>query len=98
MSFSPWPWLRTPHTLLDKCFCKFTKLRKAISRREQDLGFTPTPRWWRPHPKVVLTDLDYTDDISLLSDNVDQAQELLNRVELECAKVGLRLNLRVYII
>ena len=27
-----------------------------------------------------------------LSDNVDHAQELLNRVELECAKVGLRLN------
>ena len=41
---------------------------------------------------MVLTDLDYADDISLLSDNVEQAQELLHRVELECAKVGLRLN------
>ncbi|KAJ4939860.1 hypothetical protein JOQ06_029296 [Pogonophryne albipinna] len=43
-------------------------LSKAISGREQDLGFTLTPR------------------------SAGQAQELLNRVELECAKVGLRLN------
>ncbi|KAJ4926510.1 hypothetical protein JOQ06_025568 [Pogonophryne albipinna] len=67
-------------------------LRKAISGREQDLGFTLTPRRLRQYPTVVLTDLDYADDISLLSDSVEQAQELLNRVELECAKVGLRLN------
>ena len=39
--------------------------------------------------RVVLT-LDYADDISLLSDNMQQAQELLTRVEAECAKVGLR--------
>nr|XP_008303217.1 PREDICTED: uncharacterized protein LOC103374843 [Stegastes partitus] len=67
-------------------------LRKAISGREQDLGFMLIPRKSRRHPAVVLTDLDYADDISLLSDNVEQAQERLNRVELECAKVGLRLN------
>ncbi|KAJ4946992.1 hypothetical protein JOQ06_009034 [Pogonophryne albipinna] len=67
-------------------------LRKAISGREQDLCFTLTPRRSRRHPTVVLTDLDYADDISLLSDSVEQAQELLNRVESECAKVGLRLN------
>ncbi|KAJ4929966.1 hypothetical protein JOQ06_018982 [Pogonophryne albipinna] len=67
-------------------------LRKAINGREQDLGFTLTPRRSRRHPTVVLTDLDYVDDISLLSDSVEQAKELLNRVESECAKVGLRLN------
>ena len=67
-------------------------LRKAISRREQDLGLTPTPRRSRRHPAVVLTDLDYADDISLLSNHMEQAQELLSRVESECAKVGLRLN------
>ena len=67
-------------------------MRKAIGGQEQDLGFTLTPRRSRRHPTVVLTDLDYADDISLLSDSVEQAQELLNRVELECSKVGLRLN------
>ena len=41
---------------------------------------------------VVLTDLDYADDICLVSKEVDRAQELLNRVETECAKVGQGLN------
>ena len=39
-----------------------------------------------------MTDLDYAGDISLLSNHMEQAQELLSRVESECAKVGLRLN------
>uniref|UniRef100_A0A3B1IYM6 Reverse transcriptase domain-containing protein n=1 Tax=Astyanax mexicanus TaxID=7994 RepID=A0A3B1IYM6_ASTMX len=67
-------------------------LRKAINGREQELGFTLSPRKSSRYPAVVLTDLDFADDISLLSDNVEQAQILLSRVELECAKVGLRLN------
>ena len=67
-------------------------LRKAINGRELELGFTLTPRRSRGHPASVLTDLDYADDISLLSNNTEQAQELLSRVESECAKVGLRLN------
>ena len=67
-------------------------LSKAINGREQDVGFTLKPRKSSQHPKVVLTDLDFVDDISLLSDNMQQAQELLTRVESECAKVGLRIN------
>ena len=67
-------------------------LRKAISGREEELGFTLTHRQSRRHPAVVLTDLDYADDICLVSKEVEQAQELLTRVEAECAKVGLRLN------
>lgn len=63
-------------------------LRKAIRGREQELCFMLTPRRSRRHP----ANLDYADDISLLSDSIKQAQELLSRVELECAKVGLRLN------
>lgn len=44
------------------------------------------------HPAAVLTDLNYADGISQLSIHMGQAQELLSRVEAECAKVGLRLN------
>ena len=44
------------------------------------------------HPKVVLADLDFADDIALLSDEIAQAQELLLTVEKECKKVGLVLN------
>ena len=63
-------------------------LRKAINGREQDLGLTLTPRRSRRPPAVVLTDLDYAHDISLLSNHMEQAQELLSRVESECAKVS----------
>ena len=67
-------------------------LRQAIEGKEQELGFTIMPRKSTRHPAKTLTDLDYADDICLLSDNVQQAQALLNRVELECVEVGLRLN------
>lgn len=67
-------------------------LRKAIAGREEGLGFTLKPRRSSRHPAVMLTDLDYADDIALISRQVEQAQELLSRVEEKCAKVGLGLN------
>ena len=39
-----------------------------------------------------MADLDFADDIALLSDAIDQAQQLLLKVESECKKVGLGLN------
>ena len=56
-------------------------LRKAISGKEEELGFTIQPRKSRRHPKQVLTDLDFADNISLLSDEIDQAQTLLSNVQ-----------------
>ena len=67
-------------------------MRKAMDGNEEDLGFTITPRKSRRHPKEVMADLDFADDIALLSDAIDQAQQLLLKVELECKKVGLGLN------
>jgi len=43
-------------------------------------------------PAVTLTDLDFVDDICLLSNEMYQAQHLLARIETECEKVGLELN------
>ena len=40
----------------------------------------------------MITDLEFTDDIALLSDQIKQAQQLLNRVEKECQNVGLCIN------
>ena len=57
--------------------------------KEEELGFTMTPRKSRRHPKKVMVDLEFADNISLLSDNIVKAQELLCRVELECKKVAL---------
>ena len=67
-------------------------MRKAMAGCEEDLGFTLTPRKSRRYPKEVLADLDFADDIALLSDAINQAQQLLYRVETECKKVGLGLN------
>ena len=68
-------------------------MRKAMADgKEDELGFTITPRKSRRHPKEVLADLDFADDIALLSDAIEQAQELLLKVETECSKVGLGLN------
>ena len=60
--------------------------------KEVQLGFTIVPRRSSRHPKEVLADLDFADDIALLSDDIEKAQELLLRVESECNKVGLCLN------
>jgi hypothetical protein len=67
-------------------------LRQATSGMEVELGFTVTPRRSRRVPAVTLTDLDFADDISLLCNQIQQAQQLLLRVETECNKVGLGLN------
>ena len=40
----------------------------------------------------MITDINFTDDIALISNTVEQARELLLSVEKECLKVGLQLN------
>ena len=67
-------------------------LRQATSGMETELGFTITPRKSRRFPAVTITDLDFADDISLLCNQIQHAQQLLLRVESECIKVGLGLN------
>ena len=52
--------------------------------KEEKLGFTITPRRSTRHPKEVLADLDFADDISLLSEDIEKAQEHLLRVETQC--------------
>ena len=41
---------------------------------------------------MTITDFDFADDISLLSDEIQQAQELLLRVEKECNKIRQNIN------
>ena len=66
-------------------------MRKALEGRE-DLGFQLTKRWSRRHPPVTITDLDFADDIALISEEIAEAQEMLNRVETETLRIGLHLN------
>ena len=42
----------------------------------------------------MITDLDFADDIALISNLIEEAQELLISVEKECKHVGLGINAR----
>ena len=54
----------------------------SMDGKDEGLGFTITPEKSSIHPKEVLPDLDFADDVALLSDQLKQAQELLtNRVQ-----------------
>lgn len=67
-------------------------MRRAIGDRAHELGFTLYPRKSRRVHSVNVTDLCFADDIALLVDELQQAQELLQLVETEAAKVGLHVN------
>ena len=67
-------------------------LRMAIDGKEDELGLTLHKRRSSRIPAVSICDLDFADDIALLSNEIEQARELLHQVEIECAKVGLGLN------
>ena len=68
-------------------------MRRAISDRAHELGFTLQPRRSRRVYSVNVTDLCFADDIALLVDELQQAQELLQLLETEAAKVGLHVSL-----
>ena len=67
-------------------------MRKAIEGKEETYGFTMEPQRSRRVKAKTITDLDFADDIALISDLVSEAQELLLAVEKECNNVGLQIN------
>ena len=66
--------------------------RKAIDGREEELGFCLKKCQSRRVGPEVLRDLDFADDIALMSEQIHQAQNLLNNVEVQCGKIGLKIN------
>ena len=67
-------------------------LRKTFLGRESELGFKLQRQRSRRNPAVIVTDLDFADDLALLSEEIEQAQEVLHRLETEAEKVGLYCN------
>jgi hypothetical protein len=61
-------------------------------RRTHDVGLTIHEKKSNRIRKVVISDLDYADDIVLLSDNLDDAQLLLSTVEEVAEQIGLVIN------
>ena len=58
----------------------------AILGREEKLGFQLSKRRRRRTGPSMVTDLDFNDDIALLSEEICQAQSFLNEVRLQQAK------------
>ena len=40
----------------------------------------------------MITDLDFADDVALLSKDINQARSMVTSVKIKCAKIGLRMN------
>ena len=67
-------------------------MRIAIDGQSERLGFTIEKRQSRRVGPKTLTDVDFADDIALLSDGLEEASELLQRVETVAESVGLKIN------
>ena len=57
-----------------------------------DLGFTLTKARSSRYPAQSITDVDYADDLALLSDTVEEATKLLHLVEEAASEIGLYIN------
>ena len=69
-------------------------MRSTIDGREEDLSFTVRPRRSRRIGPFNVTNLDFVDDIALLSNTASQAQEMLDKVEHAALRVGLHMNVK----
>ena len=67
-------------------------LRKALKGKDEELGFQIKRRQSNRVGPEVITNLDFADDIALLSEQTTQAQVMLTRVEQASSEVGLRAN------
>jgi len=64
---------------------------------DESLGIQLTPNKGtrsRPKPGSHITDLDFADDIMLVSDNIKNAQSMLSSIEHHAHLVGLNINLK----
>lgn len=67
-------------------------MRQVYEGNEELLGFQLNRRRSRRHPATYVTDIDFADDLALLTEEVSQAQELIDRLQKEASAVGLECN------
>ena len=67
-------------------------MHQALDGNEERLGLVIEKRRSRRYPQVTLTDLDFADDIALITEEMHQAQEMLLKVKTEARCVGLYTN------
>ena len=67
-------------------------MRQAIGNDALDLGFKLDRKRSRRHNLNVINDTDFADDIALVTEELEQAQDFLHCVQENAAKIGLHLN------
>ena len=67
-------------------------MRKALTRSEEKLGFQLRKRQGRRVPPIIVTDMDFADDIALVYDGIKEAEEIIRIIELSAKCIGLRMN------
>ena len=66
-------------------------LRTSIDKIREN-GFELTKKRSRKYPAKTITDADYTDDIAILANTLNQAKTLLHSLERAAAGIGLHIN------
>ena len=67
-------------------------MRTALLGREDKLGFQLRKRKSRRVPPITITDMDFADDIALVSEGIKEDQEMLTQVEKSAKRVGQSMN------
>ena len=65
-------------------------MRKHTREREEELGFHLQKRQIQRVPPTTVTYVDFADDLAPITEETEQAQEVLKRLEQEAGKVGLQ--------
>ena len=66
-------------------------MRTALKDLDEP-GFTLTPRQSRRHPAKKLSDVEFADDVALISETIKEAQKFLTSLEKAAECVGLHMN------
>ena len=62
-------------------------MRQATDGHVEQLGFEITPRKSQRHPAIKVADMPFTDDVALFFEEIEQAQKVLSKVQIEAAKI-----------
>ena len=69
-----------------------SEMRRAIGNDAQEIGFKLDHKKSRRHNPDITTNLDFADNIALVTEEMEEAQDFLHRVQHNATKIGLHLN------
>ena len=62
------------------------------TKKRQNIGLTTTQKLGRRFPATYITDTNFADDVTLLTDSIEDAQCLLSLVKKTAKEIGLSIN------